>query len=84
MDIHRSTDRKNRIGYSLLISQWKFQAYVEDGNDILIEDDIVKAVSFNWIIYGTTDVIVDKENLFFNTALNKNKFKIRTRAWETH
>ena len=54
MDIHRSTDRKNTIGYSLFISKYKFQAYVEDENDILIEDDIVKSISFNGGISGTT------------------------------
>ena len=30
---------------------------MEDDNDILIEDDIVKAISFNGGIYGTTSVI---------------------------
>ena len=49
---------------------------MEDGNDILVEDDIVKAVSFNWVIYGTTDVLVDKENLFFNRALKKTSSKL--------
>ena len=84
MDIHRSIDRKNIIGYSLFISQLKFQSYVEDDNDILIEDDILKAVIFNGGIYGTTSVLVDVGNLFGKQALKKNKFKIRTVAQETH
>ena len=62
----------------------KFQSYVEYGNDILVEDDIVKAVSFNWVISGTAAVLVDKDNLFVNRTLKKNIFKIRTGAWETH
>ena len=47
----------------------KIQAYVEDDNDILFEDDIVKSVGFNGCIYGTTSVVVDKVNLFGKIAL---------------
>ena len=78
MDIHIIIDRKNTIGYSLFISQWKIQAYVEDYNDILIEDDIVKAIHFNGGLYGTTDVIVDAENLFDKRVLKK---KIQNKNW---
>ena len=49
----------------------KIQAYVEDDNDILIEDDIMKAISFNMGLYGTTAVLVDASNLFGNRALKK-------------
>ena len=81
MDIHRSTDRKNTIWYSLLI---KLQAHVEDDNDIITEDDIVKAISFNGDISGTTAVIVDAEDLFGKTSWKKTNFKIRTGAREKH
>ena len=60
------------------------QAYVKYENDILIEYDILKTISFNGGIYGTTYIIVDAENLFVNISLNKNSLKIRTGAWETH
>ena len=71
MDIHISTDSKNTIGYSLFISQLKIQAYVEDDNDVLIEDDTLKYISFNGGIYGTTAVIADAVNLFGKRALKK-------------
>ena len=71
MDIHSRTDRENKIGYSLFIYQLKFQAYVEDDNDIFIEDDIVKAVSFNGGIYGNTAVPVDAENISGKKASKK-------------
>ena len=57
-----------------------FQAYLEDDNDILIEYDIVMAISFNGIISGTTAVLVDAKNIFRRRALKKHKFKIRTGA----
>ena len=57
---------------------------MDDDNKILIEDDIVKDISFNGGISGTTDVLVDVENLFGKRAVKKNKFKIRTGARETH
>ena len=50
-----------------------FQAYVEYDNEILIEDDIVKATSFNGGIFGTTTVLVDAENIFGKRALKKEK-----------
>ena len=55
-----------------------FQAYVEDDNDILIEDDIVKAISFNGGVSGITAVLFDEANLFGKRYLNKINFKIRT------
>ena len=61
-----------------------FQEYVEDENKILIDDNIVKAISFNVGISGITAVLVDAANLFGKRALNKNIFKIRTRAWEIY
>ena len=48
---------------------------MEDDNEIIIEDDIVKAISFNGGISGTTDVLVDAENLFGKRARKKEKFK---------
>ena len=71
MDIHSRTDREKKIGYSLFIYQLKFQAYVEDDNDIFIEDDIVKAIRFNGGIYGNTAVPVDAENIFGKKASKK-------------
>ena len=62
----------------------KFQTYVEYDNDIIIEDDIVKAVSFNGGVFGTTDALVDAANLFGNIHLKKNKFNIRIGVQETH
>ena len=45
---------------------------MENDNDILIEDDIVRAIIFNGGISGTTDVLVDAENLFGKRASNKS------------
>ena len=84
MDIHRSTDSKKRLDTHYLFLNKKFQAYVEDDNNILIEDDILKAIRFNGVISGTTAVIVDVENIFGNRSLKKNRFKIITGAPETH
>ena len=53
-------------------------------NDILIEDDILKAISFNIGISGTTAVIVDLVALFGKRALDKINFKIKTGSQETH
>ena len=57
---------------------------MENDNDILIEDDIVRAIIFNEGISGTTDVLVDAANLFGKRASNKINFKIRTGSRETH
>ena len=84
MDIHRNTDRENMIGCLLLIHQLKLQAYVADENYILVEDDTVKTISFNGVISGTADVLVDAENLFVNISLTKTNFHIRTVERETH
>ena len=48
-----------------------FQAYVEDENDILIEDYSVKTIRFNGGIDGTTDVIVDAAALFGKISLKQ-------------
>ena len=56
---------------------------MEDNTNIIIEDDIVNAVSFNRGISGTTDVLVDAENLFVNISLKKTNFHIRTVERET-
>ena len=57
---------------------------MEDDNDILIEDDIVKTISFNGFIYGATSFLVGAENLFGKRALKIINFEIRTISWETH
>ena len=57
---------------------------MEDDNDILIEDDIVKVISFNGCIYSTTDVLVDEAALFVKIPLKKINFKIKTGAREKH
>ena len=54
-----------------------------DDNEILPEDDIVKAISFNECTSGTTAVIVDTKNIFGKTLKNIY-FKIRTGVRETH
>ena len=72
---------KTRLGNHYSFPKLKIQLYVENDNGILIEDDIVKDISFNRGVYGTTSVIVDVVNIFGKRALKKNKFKIRTRAW---
>ena len=48
---------------------------MEDYNDILIENYILKAIMFNRGISGTTDVIVIAENIFGKIALNKTNSK---------
>ena len=53
---------------------------MEDVNDILIEDDIVKAIRFNVVVNGITDVLVYTVNIFGKRALKKNRSKIRTGA----
>ena len=57
---------------------------MDNENDILIEDDIVKAISFDGGISGTTAVLFDAGGLFGKRSLNKTNFKIRTGARETH
>ena len=51
---------------------------------ILIEYNIVKAVSFNGGISGTTTILVDAKNNFVKRALERINFKIITVARETH
>ena len=62
----------------------KFQSYTEDNNDIIIEEDTVKAISFNGGISVTTSILVDVGNIFGKRSLKKINFKIRTGARETH
>ena len=57
---------------------------MEDDNDTLIEDDIVKAIIFNGGIFGTTAVLVDSAYLFGKKPLKKINFRINTEARETH
>ena len=51
---------------------------MEYDNYIRIEDDILKAVSFNGVISGTTAVIVDAASLFGKIVLKKIYFEIKT------
>ena len=46
---------------------------MEDNNEILIEDDIVRAISFNGGISDITSVLVDAENIFGGRSLKKEK-----------
>ena len=57
---------------------------MEDDNDILIEYDIMKAISFNEGISVTTDALVDVANIFGEIFLKKINIKIRSVARETH
>ena len=57
---------------------------MEDDNDIFIEDDIVKAISFNGGFSGTTAGLVDAAALFGKRAFKKINFKIKTGSRETH
>ena len=53
---------------------------MEGDNDILIEDDIVKAISFNGGISVITDVLVDASNIFGKRVLQK---KNQNQNWST-
>ena len=80
----RSQSGKKQVDTHYSFLNLKNQAYVEDQNKILIEYDIVKSISFNGGISGRNVVLVDVENIFGNISFNKNRFKIRTGAQETH
>ena len=80
MGIHRSIDSKTWLDTHYSFLNLKIQAYVEDENNILIEGDIVEAISFNGGISVTTAVLVDATNIFGKISLNKKRFKIRTGA----
>ena len=49
---------------------------MEDDNEIIIEDDIVKNTRFNGGIYGTTSVLVYAENIFGKRAVKKKNQKL--------
>ena len=57
---------------------------MEDDNDILIEDYIVKAILFNRGVPVTTAVLVVVVNIFGKRSLKKINFRIKTGAQETH
>ena len=57
---------------------------MEYDNDVLIEYDIMKTVSFNGGISVTTSVLVDAVNIFRNRSSKIINFKIKTGARETH
>ena len=80
----KAQTRKIRLGTHYSSINKKIQAYVEDDNDITIEDDIVKYISFNVGISGTTAVIVDAATFFGNISSKKINFTINTGAQETH
>ena len=48
---------------------------MEDDNNIIIEDDIVKAIIFYGGISGTTSVLVDAENHFGKRSFKENQFQ---------
>ena len=70
---------KSQSGKTQLDTHYSFlnlkknQAHVEDQNEILIEYDIVKSISFNGGISGRNAVLVDVENIFGNISFNKNR-----------
>ena len=84
MGIHRSIDSKTWLDTHYSFLNLKIQAYVEDENNILIEGNIVEAISFNGGLSVTTAVLVDATNIFGKISLNKKRFKIRTGARKTH
>ena len=57
---------------------------MEDEFDIIIENDIVKFITFNGGIPGTTTSLVDAATLFGKIVLKKINSKINTEAHETH
>ena len=75
---------KTRLDTHYSFLNEKFKAYVEDDNGILIEDDIVKAISFNGGIDGTTTVLVDSATIFGKRDFKEINFKIKTGEQETH
>ena len=48
---------------------------MEDDNDILTEDDIVKYISLNGVISDTTALIVYAGNLFGKEKFKENQFQ---------
>ena len=80
MDIHRNTEKKTQLDTHYSFLDKEFQAYVQDDNEILSEYDIMKTISFNGGISGSTAVLVDTANIFNKQSLKKNRFKIRTGA----
>ena len=75
---------KTRLDTHYSFLNKNYQAYVDDDNDILIEDDIMKSIIFNGGISGNTAVLVGAVALFGKRSLEKNNFKIKTGARETH
>ena len=75
---------KTRLGTHYSFINKTNKLYVVDDNDILIEDDIVKAIILNGGISGITAFLVGAENFFGKISLKKILFKIRTGARETH
>jgi hypothetical protein len=74
---------KTRLDAHFSFMKNRFQAYVEDGNDILIEEDIFNALSFNGGLAGTTVVWLNAAALCSTKTLKK-KFKAETGSRETH
>jgi len=61
------------------------QSYIEGGNDILTEDDIFNALTYNYGIYGSTAVLLDASNLIGPVFDNKETFKVKGMgSRETH
>ena len=89
VDVSRWIFTEAQTGKTLLDTHYSFlnknfQAYVEDYNDILVEDDIVKDISFNGGISGTTSVLDYAENIYGSRAFKKINYKIRPGERETH
>jgi hypothetical protein len=58
------------------------KSYVEDGNDIDVEEDIFKALSYNGGVAGTTAVLLDASNL--EGPVLSRTFKVKTGSRATH
>ena len=75
---------KSRLDTHFSYVNTQLKSYVEDDNNILTEEDIVKAISFRGGIAGTTAVLVDATSIGHEKAINE-KFKVvKTGSRSTH
>ena len=61
-----------------------FRSFVEDGNDIAVEEDIFSALSFNGGIAGTTTKLINAKNLVSPRISNNKKFACSAKTRSTH
>ena len=73
--------RKSKLDIHFSFLNTKFKSFVEDENDIVIEDNIAKAIAFAGSVQGTTskliDVFVIGSHKCLNRPFTKAKNKIR-------